>query len=111
MNAAAEFQCIWKESMNGQKPRAVITDEIGKILMKLQTQLEESDLFENLPGRKAVLKQAIPKTLINKVGLETLMSRLPESYQRSLFASFVAFKYIFQYGLSASAVDFFRRGL
>ncbi|POW02083.1 hypothetical protein PSTT_12048 [Puccinia striiformis] len=107
MNAAAEFQCIWKESMNGQKPRAVITDEIGKILMKLQTQLEDSDLFENLPGRKAVLKQALPKTLIHKVGLETLMNRLPESYQRSLFASFVAFKYIFQYGLSASAVDFF----
>ncbi|KNZ46150.1 glutamate dehydrogenase [Puccinia sorghi] len=107
MNAAAEFQCIWKESMNGQKPRAVTTDEIGKILMKLQTQLEESDLFDNLPGRRAVLKQAIPKTLIAKVGLETLMSRLPESYQRSLFSSFVAFKYIFQYGLSASAVDFF----
>ncbi|KAI8456081.1 Glutamate/Leucine/Phenylalanine/Valine dehydrogenase-domain-containing protein [Phakopsora pachyrhizi] len=108
-NGAAEFQCIWKESMSGQKPRAVITDEIGKILMKLQTQLEESDLFNYLEGRKAVLKQAIPRSLIAKVGLETLMERLPESYQRSLFSSFVAYRYIFQYGLSASAVDFFRK--
>ncbi|KAH9806806.1 hypothetical protein DFH28DRAFT_213642 [Melampsora americana] len=36
-----------------------------------------------------------------------LMERLPEAYQRSVFASFVAYRYIFQYGLSASAVDFF----
>jgi hypothetical protein len=95
MNAAAEFQCIWKESMNGQKPRAVITDEIGKILMKLQTQLEESNLFENLPGRRAVLKQAVPKTLITKVGLDTLMTRLPESYQRSLFSRFAPLALVF----------------
>ncbi|EGG04598.1 uncharacterized protein MELLADRAFT_49084 [Melampsora larici-populina 98AG31] len=107
MNGAAEFQCIWKESIDGTKPRAVITDEIGKILMKLQTQLEESDLFENLESRKSVLIQAMPKTLISKVGLEVLMERLPEAYQRSVFASFVAYRYIFQYGLSASAVDFF----
>ncbi|KAI9599773.1 hypothetical protein KEM48_002767 [Puccinia striiformis f. sp. tritici PST-130] len=64
-------------------------------------------IYSKLAWQEAVLKQALPKTLINKVGLETLMNRLPESYQRSLFASFVAFKYIFQYGLSASAVDFF----
>lgn len=86
MNGAAEFQCIWKESFNGTKPRAVITDEIGKILMKLQTQLEESDLFDNLDGRRAVLKQAIPKTLIAQVGLDKLLERLPEAYQRSIFA-------------------------
>ncbi|MBW0499711.1 hypothetical protein O181_039426 [Austropuccinia psidii MF-1] len=107
MNAAAEFQCIWKESSNGEKPRAVITDEIGKILVKLQNQLEESDLFDDLDNRRAVLKRAIPRTLIAQVGLDTLLKRLPESYQRSLFSSFVAYRYIFQYGLSASAVDFF----
>lgn len=50
----------------------------------------------------------MPKTLVDKVGLETLMQRLPEAYQRSLFASFVSFRYVFQYGVKASQVDFFR---
>lgn len=37
-----------------------------------------SDLYENEKSRRAVLSRAIPRTLVDKVGLDQLMKRLPE---------------------------------
>lgn len=95
-NAAAEFQCIWKEHsrLQGSKPRTTISDELSSTLNNLQAELESSDLFEDAPSRKGVLKRAIPKTLVDKVGLEVLLERLPEPYQRALFSSWVASHFV-----------------
>jgi len=95
-NATAEFGCIWREHhrLQGAKARTIISDELSSTLNNLQTELEGSDLFDDLPTRKAVLCQAIPQTLVEKVGLETLMERLPEAYERALFSSWVASHYV-----------------
>lgn len=86
-NAASEFNCIWKESLATKKPRAVLTDEIGSLLVrrsclfdrqgggdfaqiKLQSDLEASDLYANETARLAVLNKAIPKTMIDQVGID-----------------------------------------
>lgn len=109
MNAASEFNCIWKESLASKKPRAVLTDEVGQTLINLQDQLEASDLWSNVAARRAVLSLAIPKTLLNQIGLDgqctgafvydplipevystVLLKRLPETYAKSLFASYIA---------------------
>jgi len=106
-NAAAEFACIWKESAATRKPRCVLTDEIGQLLITLQSELEASDLYDNVHLRKAVLASAIPKTLIDQVGLDVLVKRLPDTYLHSLFSSYVASHYIYAYGPRASQVDFY----
>jgi len=106
-NAAAEFACIWKESAASKKPRCVLTDEIGRLLITLQSELEDSDLYENVPLREAVLALAIPQTMIKQVGLDVLVKRLPETYLRSLFSSYVASHYVYAYGPRASQVDFY----
>lgn len=95
-NAAAEFQCIWKEHarLQGAKPRTTISDELSSTLNDLQAELESSDLFEDVPSRKGVMRRAIPKTLVDQVGLETLLERLPEPYQRALFSSWVASHFV-----------------
>ena len=129
-NAAAEFMCIWREHqrLQGAKARTTISDELSSTLNNLQTELEGSDLFDESQSRMAVLQRAIPQTLVEKVGLETLMERLPQPYQRALFSSWVAshfvsvtqseirFAYantsarcrwqIYKYGVQASSVDF-----
>ncbi|TFK23414.1 glutamate dehydrogenase [Coprinopsis marcescibilis] len=114
-NAANEFSCIWKEHgrLGGTKSRTAISDELSLTLNNLQTELENSDLFDDMPSRVGVLRQAIPKTLVDKVGLEALMQRLPDTYQRALFASWVGSHFIYKYGVNASSVDFFKfaRGL
>ncbi|PFH54040.1 hypothetical protein AMATHDRAFT_73054 [Amanita thiersii Skay4041] len=108
-NAAAEFQCIWKEHarLQGSKPRTIISDELSSTLNNLQAELENSDLFDDLPSRRGVMRRAIPKTLVDKIGLDTLLERLPVAYQRALFSSWVASHFIYKYGVNASSVDFF----
>ncbi|GJJ15432.1 hypothetical protein Clacol_009709 [Clathrus columnatus] len=108
-NASAEFSCIHKEHMRlrGAKPRTVISDELSVKITTLQDDLENSDLFGDISCRKSVLSRAIPPTLLKKIGLETIMKRLPEQYQRALFSSWVASHYIYKYGVQASNVDFY----
>jgi glutamate dehydrogenase len=95
-NAAAEFSCIWREHarLNGAKSRTAISDELSSTLNNLQAELESSDLFEDVPSRRGVLMKAIPKSLVQEVGLETLMKRLPEAYQRALFSSWVGSHFV-----------------
>ncbi|KAH9010718.1 NADH-dependent glutamate dehydrogenase [Lactarius pseudohatsudake] len=108
-NAAAEFVCIWREHqrLQGAKARTIISDELSSTLNNLQAELETSDLFEDKPSREGVLRRAIPKTLVDKIGLQTFMERLPEPYQRALFSSWVSSHFIYKYGVQASSVDFF----
>lgn len=95
-NAAAEFQCIWREHtrLQGAKPRTLISDELSSTLNNLQAELEASDLFDDEPSKRGVMKRAIPDTLVQKVGLDTLLKRLPEPYQRALFSSWVASHFV-----------------
>jgi glutamate dehydrogenase len=88
-------------------PRTRITDQLSSALNDLQNQLEVSDLYDNVASRKNVLGRAFPKTLIDKVGLEVLMERLPEQYQRAVWSAWVSSNYVYQAGMGASNVDFF----
>ena len=95
-NAAAEFSCIWKEHsrLQGAKARTIISDELSSKLNDLQAELEASDLFNDEASKRGVMRRAIPKTLIDQVGLDTLLQRLPEPYQRALFSSWVASHFV-----------------
>ena len=95
-NAANEFGCIWREHarLQGAKARTLISDELSSKLNELQEELEDSDLFDDEPSRRGVMQRAIPKTLVDKVGLDALLSRLPVPYQRALFSSYVASHFV-----------------
>lgn len=106
-NAAAEFHCIWREHarLQGAKPRTQISDELSIKLNDLQAELEHSDLFDDVPSRKGVMRRAIPKPLVDQVGLDTLLERLPETYQRALFSSWVASHFVSFQTLAFFAVN------
>lgn len=53
-----------------------------------------SDLFEDTASRRGVLARAVPRTLVERVGVEAVMGRLPEPYQRALFSSWVASHFV-----------------
>lgn len=69
-------------SQKGTVSRSILSDELSSSLNALQVELEESSLYEQIESRRAVLKKAIPKTLIDKVGVDELMKRLPEQVGR-----------------------------
>jgi NAD-specific glutamate dehydrogenase len=103
-NAALEFSCIWKEHarLGGAKPRALLSDELSTKINDLQTELESSDLFEDLPTRRAVLSHAIPQVrtyflspfiLGSNVGVADLATRnwprcFDEAFARALSTRF-----------------------
>jgi glutamate dehydrogenase len=95
-NAALEFDCIRREHSRpgSTKPRTLISDELSSTLNNLQAELESSDLFEDIASREGVLNKAIPQTLVKQVGLDVLMKRLTEPYQRALFSSWVASRFV-----------------
>jgi hypothetical protein len=95
-NAALEFACIWNEySRPGStKTRTAISDELSGKLNAMQAQLESSDLFDDGGSRRVVLKKAIPQVLVKQVGLDALMKRLPEPYQRALVSSWIAAHFV-----------------
>jgi glutamate dehydrogenase len=98
-NAAAEFQCLWREHarLQGAKPRTTISDELSSTLNNLQAELEGSDLFDDVPSKRGVMARAIPETLVKEIGLDTLLERLPEPYQRALFSSWVGSRFVSLY--------------
>lgn len=74
----------------------------------LQVELEESHgLYELEASTRAVLQLAIPKTLVNKVGLDTLIKRLPDAYLRAMWSAYVSSHHVYLNGINASQVDFF----
>lgn len=95
-NATAEFHCLWREHarLQGAKARTTISDELSSTLNNLQHELEGSDLFDDVPSRRGVMARAIPETLVKEIGLDTLLQRLPEPYQRALFSSWVGSRYV-----------------
>ena len=107
-NAAAEFEAIWKEHGVSGKPRSTISTELSTTLNKLSEELEATDLFSNAELRRVVLAQVFPKTLVKKVGLDELITRIPEAYARSAFAAKVAASFVYAYGPNASHVYFYK---
>ncbi|KAN0063542.1 NAD-dependent glutamate dehydrogenase [Thecaphora frezii] len=107
-NAAAEFEAIWREHQETGKPRSQISTELSTTLNKLSEELEATDLFGNVELRRAVMSHVFPQTLIKKVGLETLIERIPEAYARSAFAAKVAASFVYAKGTNASHVDFYK---
>ena len=95
-NAAAEFHCIWREHarLQGTKPRSTISDELSLKLNSLQAELENSDLFDDGPSRKGVMNRAVPKTLVERIGLDAVMERLPITYQKAMFSSWVSSHFV-----------------
>src|SRR5205814_10580418 len=75
-NAALEFEAIWRELQQTGKPRSTISDELSVAITKLNEELQGTELWRNIPLRRAVLQDALPKLLLQKIGLDTLLDRV-----------------------------------
>lgn len=109
-NAELEFECLWSENEHFPgKTRSVLSDELSFAILELNMRLQKSNnLWDNEELRKLILAEAIPKLLQEKVGgLEVLMKRLPETYLRALFGSYVASRFIYQHGINPGQFAFY----
>lgn len=75
-NAALEFEAIWREHQATGEPRSILSDKLSVAITKLDEELQNTELWDNIELRKSVLSDALPNLLLQKIGLETIMQRV-----------------------------------
>ncbi|GAA5886833.1 hypothetical protein JCM6882_005904 [Rhodosporidiobolus microsporus] len=105
-NANAEFEVIWEAHEKTGKAYTLLSDDLSRKLVQLQDEMEQSPLYDDEQLRRSVMARALPKVLVDKIGLDTLLQRLPTAYAHALFSSYVAAHFIYSYGIDPSPIDF-----
>ncbi|KAI0603231.1 NAD-specific glutamate dehydrogenase-like protein [Biscogniauxia sp. FL1348] len=106
-NARLEFEAIWREHEKTGVPRSVLSDTLSVAITTLDEELQKSDLWKDEKIRRAILADALPKLLLDKLGLETIISRVPDAYLRAIFGSYLASRFVYEFGSSPSQFAFY----
>jgi len=109
LNAKLEYHCLVKEHQRTGQYRHLLTDALSDKINSLHKAISESPLYTSPALRNRVMGEAIPIQLQELVpgGLETILSRLPENYKRTLFCTHLASNFVYKYGLQAGEFGFF----
>jgi len=106
-NAHLEFEAIWREHARTNKPRCVLSDKLSLEIIKLDEELQHTGLWDNVSLRKIIMEEALPNTLLDQLGLDTILERVPVPYLKSIFGSYLASRFIYLHGVGASQFAFF----
>ncbi|KAH7392382.1 Glutamate/Leucine/Phenylalanine/Valine dehydrogenase-domain-containing protein [Phaeosphaeria sp. MPI-PUGE-AT-0046c] len=106
-NARLEFEAIWREHQETKQPRSILSDTLSNAITKLDEELQKTDLWNQTEFRNSVLSEALPNLLLEQIGMDKIMERVPENYLRAIFGSYLASRFVYQYGVSASQFAFF----
>lgn len=107
-NARLEFEAIWREAEKTGRPRSIISDELSLAITKLDEELQHyEELWSNIALRTSVLQEALPQTLLNKIGLEKILERVPDNYLRAIFGSYLSSRFVYEMGPQPSQFAFF----
>ena len=107
VNARREFECLWSEHEATGTPYCILTNLVSEKITDLTLKVQSSKLWDNVELRHKVFDASLPQCLLQLLGRETILGRLPETYTRSLFASQLASRFIYNAGLSAPEFAFY----
>ncbi|RMZ84539.1 hypothetical protein DV737_g1185, partial [Chaetothyriales sp. CBS 132003] len=107
-NARLEFEAIWREHEATGTPRSILSDQLSLAITKLDEELQDfTELWDNQTLRLSVLREALPQTLQAKVAMDNILARVPDSYLRAIFGSYLASRFVYEYGATPSQFAFF----
>ncbi|KAK2628461.1 hypothetical protein QTJ16_001564 [Diplocarpon rosae] len=106
-NARLEFEAIWREHKQSKIPRSTLSDTLSIAITKLDEELQKTELWKDVKLRNSVLEDALPKLLLEKIGLKLIIERVPDSYLRAIFGSYLASRFVYEFGSSPSQFAFF----
>ena len=107
-NARLEFHCIWDENQRNGTSFSDLSNALSNSINKLTGELKKSAVWEDKKVRDAVLIRALPSVLLDFLGLETILERVPDNYLRALFASYLASTFVYKHGIGATHMEFFQ---
>ncbi len=106
-NAADEFRALWMEHKSSGQPLSLISDLLSDKINRVTDQIYNSRLYDDKRLRRTVIRHHCPRPLVDRLGMETIMKRIPDMYLRSIFASTLASAYVYKRGINAGELDFF----
>jgi glutamate dehydrogenase len=106
-NARLEFEVIWRENARTHIPRSVLTDRVSEKINSITDAITASNLSADEELFKNVIECCCPHVLIEEVGFDQILTRVPQSYLKAIFGSRLASRYVYKYGLDATEIDFF----
>jgi glutamate dehydrogenase len=104
--ADLEFELLWRTHARTGIPLSELSEEVSRRINEITGSIQDSSLFAHNEVRRNSLRMHAPAILIDRVGLEALMERLPESYQRAILARSIASSFVYEYGLDAGFEDY-----
>jgi glutamate dehydrogenase len=107
VNARLEFEAIWREHKETKIPCSTISDTLSVAITKLDEELQNTALWHDEKLRRSVLKDALPLLLLEKIGLDLIIERVPDNYLRATFGSYLASRFVYEFGPSPSQFAFF----
>jgi len=107
-NARLEFEVLWNENQRTKRPYSILTDDLSNKINQVTDSIHNSNLWKDQTIRKKVAEKHCPPTLVDKVGIDDIINRLPENYIQAIVASWLASHFIYEYGLQADEIDFYQ---
>ena len=106
-NAALEFEALWKEHADTGVPRSVLSDKLSVAITSLDEELQNTELWYDETLRRKVLQDALPKVLLERIGFDTIVQRVPDSYLPAIFGSYLASCFVYERGSSPGQFAFY----
>jgi glutamate dehydrogenase len=104
--ADQEFGLLWRAHSSNGAPLAELSEAVSRRINEITISIERSNLFSHPAVRRNALRMHTPAVLVEKIGLEALMERLPESYERAILARTIASNFVYERGLDAGFEDY-----
>lgn len=93
--ARAEFEKLWEEKQQSPTPICTLTDILSQKINDLNKSIVESQLWNDEKLKKKVIQEAVPPCLVDLIGLDTLLQRVPENYLKAIFGAYLACKFVY----------------
>ncbi len=106
-NARKEFDLMWREHEEKGIPFTILTNMISKKINDITDSVHNSALPGDGSLREVVIRNYTPKPLLDLVGLEGILKRVPVNYLDAVFATKIATDFVYRHGLDAREVDFY----
>jgi glutamate dehydrogenase len=107
-NARAEFNLLWNEHEEKGIPFTLLTNQVSKKINDMTDAVFNSDLPANTQLREKIITDYTPQPLLDLVGLENILDRVPETYLNAIVASKVATNFVYRYGMESNEIDFYK---
>jgi len=75
-NARLEFETLWREGEATGESRSILSDRLSIAITRMDEELQATELWDNVELRRSVLNDALPKLLLDKIGLDSILERV-----------------------------------